>query len=329
MANVQALAADRRRVLSSRAFGVAFVLLILVTVFALLANPNWRNDALAYGILGVLLFYGISIAVSGSFQPFHLAIGADGLLSVSKFQFLIWNGTAVLCYLWLYAFRVVHLPTTDALSVPQNLMYAMGFSIATFAAAKGITTAYIGAGRISKPDNPGPTGVQNLVAQDDGTTPDLSKIQMLVWTLIAVVVYMVKFVHVINAQPPLTDAALQLPNIDTPLLVLMGLGQAAYLGNKLTASDVPVLTSLSQSSGKAGSAITVNGSNLWGMATVLFNGQPSPDGGAINIAQTATSFNTTVPLALSGRTLAPGDKLDISVVVDGIVSANTLPFTVA
>jgi len=258
-----------------------------------------------------------------------LAIGADGLLSVSKFQFLIWNGTAVLCYLWLYAFRVVHLPITDALSVPQNLMYAMGFSIATFAAAKGITTAYIGAGRISKPDNPGPAGLQNLVAQDDGTTPDLTKIQMLVWTLIAVVVYLVKFVHVINAAPPFDDKLLQLPNIDTPLLVLMGLGQAAYLGNKLTSSDVPVLTSLSQASGPVGTNVTVNGSNLWGMATVLFNGQPSPAGGAINIPQSATSFSTTIPSVLAGRQLAAGDKLDITVVVDGIVSANALPFTVS
>jgi len=51
---INVVAAARRRVLSSRAFGVLLVLSILAAVVALLANPNWRNNAMAYGILGVL-----------------------------------------------------------------------------------------------------------------------------------------------------------------------------------------------------------------------------------------------------------------------------------
>jgi len=65
-----------------------------------------------------------------------------------------------------------------------------------------------------------------LLLDDDGA-PDLSKIQLVMWTFIGVVIYLAKVGHQFESD------VRQLPDIDRTLMILMGLGHSAYLGKKI------------------------------------------------------------------------------------------------
>lgn len=307
---------------ANRAAAALIVLAAVVAVGLVLGIPAWRGSIWVYPIAGILVYYGLAAAVSGDFNPLSLAMGADGLLSVSKSQFLLWNASAVFAYLWIYAVRFGESGFTG-ITVPHNLLYAMGFSIVTAASAKGITTAYVRSGRVSKPVQPAQVRPSDLVACDDGSTPDLVKIQMLIWTFIAIGIFFAKV-----AQAVTHPALPALPDVDEASLVLMGLGQAAYLGNKLTGSDVPVLTSLSQSAGIANAEITITGNGLWGHIITLFDGQPFDGVVVVDSPSSASQFSIKIPGAFGGVSIKPGTLLQISVIVDGVRSANALPFTV-
>jgi hypothetical protein len=305
-----------------------------------------------YAILALLLFYGICMSVSGTLNPVRLAIGADGNLSASKFQFLVWNAAVVFSYVWIYAVRYsLHaaddLAAVGPISIPYNVLYVMGFSIGTFAAAKAITVSYINAGRLSD-DSVAPPGAPSQsgappngaarntapaggLATTDGA-PDLSKIQMLVWTLIAVAIFLVETFHnvfgtnqaavacstlVVNSAQP----CLPLPDIDPVLMILMGLGQAAYLGTKLTLSDAPVLSALIVGPGATANAprqVRLTGKSLKGSVMVLF-GTVAEETDLSNASDT----DVTVPLPGS----VAGLHVDVSVIVDGVRSANSLPLS--
>ncbi len=187
----------------------------------------------SFGVAAALwLVYGVCC----SWNPMQLVEGADGRPSTSKFQFWLWTIVILPTFCGLYAIRLVaHGPAVDGYW-PRNLLIVMGMSVATTAAAKGITVGYIASDRFIK------TGGQRIkkstltsIMQDDQGFPDLSKVQMLAWTLIAVVIYIAAVVqkfHALNWQ---------LPDIDNSLMVLMGLGHGAYSGKKLTSQDVPAL----------------------------------------------------------------------------------------
>lgn len=329
---------------------VAIVIAGFLFVQASVHNAGYTGHEVVYAILAVVLFYGVCLSVSGSINPIHLAIGADGSLSSSKFQFLVWNAAVVFSYIWIYAVRYsLHagneLAAVGPIPIPHNVLYVMGFSIGTFAAAKAITVSYINAGRLSDDSTPsvaqnasgdqqnanGPKSpVKSGLATTDGA-PDLSKIQMLVWTLIAVAIFLVETLHNVfgtsqaavacsTLLPPNPMQLCQpLPDIDPVLMVLMGLGQAAYLGTKLTLSDAPILTSVTADpEGTNPRTVTVTGKNLNGLVMVLFGSA------AQATAESKSDTQVIVPLPAG---LAPKVQLDVSVIVDGVKSANSLPLT--
>lgn len=188
-----------------RAIGAALFIVIVATLTALLVRHEPSTACWWYGALTVAAFYAISMSVSGAYNPLYLAMGADNVMSVSKFQFLVWNAAVVFSCVWIYAVRYSHglaEPTSGDNGLPHNVLIAMGVSIASFAAAKGITVSYLAAGRISKPAADQPNdNVINLVAE--GGQPDLVKIQMLVWTLIAVGIFIAATIHAVatNTDP--------------------------------------------------------------------------------------------------------------------------------
>jgi hypothetical protein len=212
-----------------------------------------------YGYVAVFLLYVLSGWITGKMDPLQAAKGADGRLSTSKFQFLVWTAVVVFSYAWLYAARA-RAGHTDAIdTVPQNVLLAMGISIVTLAGAKAITSSYVLSGRINKPAPAEGASMSDLVA-DDNDAPDLTKIQMLVWTLIAVVVYLVQ----VNASVPhfagcVQGTACTFPDIDAALMVLMGLGQGAYLGNKLVTVDTPRISASAPAAGGWGTQVKLTG----------------------------------------------------------------------
>jgi hypothetical protein len=122
-------------------------------------------------------------------------------------------------------------------------------------------------------DNNAPAKATGGIFQDDSGGPELAKIQLMAFTLLGIGVFLTAVFHQI-AVGDLKDG---LPNIDSSLLVLMGISQGGYLGKKLVTFGTPTLFAPSPLSGAPGTDVTVTGSGLGakqGTAQLLLNGAP-------------------------------------------------------
>jgi hypothetical protein len=257
------------------------------------------------------------------------AIGVDGRLSLSKVQFYAWTVTIVYCYsvLALYRFEVAWTPQCildavaqlGALTVPSNVWIVLGMSAGTLVGAKGITNAQVRSNLISKTRVQPRVRVSDLFWDDTSNSFSLSNLQMLVWTFVAISVYLLAIYSSINGQnaiyehllsqtsfPPVsTDLISRLsaypglhfvqgiPDVDITLLVLMGLSQATYLGNKLTIVTPPAIYSLSANPVRADSTISINGNNFGNTPTtgqVILNGSILPASQIMGWADSQISF---------------------------------------
>jgi len=184
--------------------------------------------------------------------------GYDGATSTSKLQFLLWTVAVLYAYIIIvidayYNHNIVSI----GLSVPQNLILAMGLSATTMLAAKGISTNYADTNTIDKSD----TTKGGLFFDDDGY-PDLAKIQLMAWTFVGIGIFLLKTLNDVVGS---TGISAQLPDIDSTLLALMGIGQGSYVGKKIITKDdqsAPSLDSISKSEGKLDDEITVTGTNF-------------------------------------------------------------------
>jgi len=172
----------------------------------------------------VALFLLYKIATKDSFS--RLYEGADGRPSTSKFQFFLWTVVVILTYTALYTVKLQNHQFDPITDLPQNLLIAIGMSVISASAAKAITVSYINTGRISKAPIAAGKGQFGDIFQDDSGVPDLSKTQIIAWTFISIATYLVVVGRHISMQDP------RIPDIDSSLMALMGLGHAAYLGKK-------------------------------------------------------------------------------------------------
>ncbi len=283
-------------------------------------------NLVAYGSgIGVLLVLWLVYAVlAHTWNPWKLIEGADGAPSTSKLQWFLWTITALFSYTVVYAARIslgVIAPITD---IPSSLLIAMGFSVTTMAAAKGITASYVTSGRLVKaPAKQPPKGPGAIFTDDDGD-PDLSKVQMMAWTFIGIGVYVIR----VGQQVSSPDVP-ELPDIDAALMVLMGLGQGAYLGKKLTTTTTARLTGLTPAGGPAGANVMLSGLSFGDAQNgsfITIDGAPDHTGPAKAWRDTQIEFKfpATRP---DGSSWTPGQHL-IGLIVGGKESANQLPFTV-
>jgi hypothetical protein len=160
--------------------------------------------------------------------------GADGRPSTSKAQWWIWTVVVIFGYMAVFAERWLRGDPSVGITVPQNLLLAMGFSGASMVAAKAVTTTHVARGLIDKTKTSKILG--GILTDDDGV-PDLGKIQNIAFTIIAVFVYVVRLVMQgdANTLPVMVD-------IDPSLMLLMGLSHAGYLGAKVATWDKPNAT---------------------------------------------------------------------------------------
>lgn len=192
----------------------------------------WKAIAVLIG-LGLLALLWVLIGVTNKkigFKIWKLVKGADGPSSTSKFQWAVWLVVILFVYTVLWVLRARAGDYSAITKLPSNLLVVVGLSTTTASAAKGITVGYLQSGRVAKgsADQPARGGV----LQDDTGYPDLAKIQMVGFTFIAVGVFLATFIHEIHTNTFTSG----LPNIDSSLLVLMGLSQGGYVGQKLVAS---------------------------------------------------------------------------------------------
>lgn len=258
------------------------------------------------------------VSKSDTWNPLRLARGEDGKTSTSKLQFVLWTGVIAFSYVVIFTARL-DVPDLQPLDgMPQNVLIAMGLSVVTAAGAKGITVSYLNSGRLVQTESEKPGGA----VVDDKGDPDLVKIQMLLWTVIALVAYL--FDTVDQVQSDKLDA---LPDIDAALMVLMGLGQGAYLGNKLVTTTTPFLTDVDPKQAAPNAVVTLTGTNVGSVATgtvVTMDGKvvasTDPDGD--DPAQSKISLTVPQVHPTKGAWPAEGLLVEVGIVANGAKSAN-------
>src|SRR5439155_5573352 len=118
--------------------------------------------------------------------------------------------------------------------------------------AQGAPAAGAPAAGASQPNPPG--GVMS----DDTGIPELAKIQLVGFTFVAVGIFVATLIHQIATNPSVTA----LPNIDSSLLVLMGISQGGYLGKKLVSYGSPMLNPIVPPIAAPSTQVTITGASL-------------------------------------------------------------------
>ena len=263
------------------------IVAVIAGVFAFLYFGYYREPGggfppYVWGVIALVTMWLVIWLLAETLNPFKLVIGADGRPSTSKLKPFLWTAVVVFSYAVLYAARTKKGFIEAIAEIPPSLLLAIGFDAATLVAAKGITESQVSSRQIEKPPsadlqaktdattnattvdtqaNDGPGAVFN----DDKGFPDLTKIQTITWTVFAIVIYLVgvdAILHKINNLPPTTTSlpeGLGLPDIAPALMVLIGLGNAAYLGKKLVTTDTPALTALALEKTGTTANVTVTG----------------------------------------------------------------------
>jgi hypothetical protein len=312
--------------------------------------------ALLAPIITLALLYFVYGLGSGTWSLPKIWEGYDGQASTSKFQFFLWTVVIFAAYVAIFAAKAAvssTLAITTFEEVPKNILVVLGFSIATAATAKGITASYVSSGRVSKGASSSSGGLGSTL-QDDTGAPDLSKIQMIGWTFVAIAIYVytvyyqvlyigtlsVADVHslTMSSQSVLDTlpsyARISLPDIDPSLLVLMGLGQGAYLGKKLVTTSTPRVTGVSPSAVQAAAntyaqAVAINGT---GFGANQAGNQITLDGGPFHgtpSSWTDSCVQFAWPTSqASGAGWVAGQVVSLGLLVDG-QSSNSVPVIIA
>ena len=227
------------------AAGAGFVLLAWVAYWVLLPKKK-KKISLVFGKKKTVYLK------KRDYFMTRLWEGKDGRASFSKFQFSLWTFVVVFALLSIAIARAIAsegiLEPVD--EIPDNLLGVLGISVFTATGAKGVTTLFA-ARRLTKKrvkkEQDTTTPLQELVADDDGV-PELGKIQMLLFTLVAVIIFLATTVEAINSGE---ESKMVLPDIDRALLVLMGISSAGYLGKKAITLDRPTITAVMPSEVRA------------------------------------------------------------------------------
>jgi hypothetical protein len=206
-------------------------------------SPLYVVLALAVSALVIL---GVAAAVT-HWAPQKLILGMDNRYSNSKFQLALWFWLIISTYIATVVLRISAAGWTffGNISIPQNLLVLSGLSALTYGGAKAITTAKVDTAENPVPPFPGavvPPPIANpkhipgdasffanLVQNDIGGF-DFGDFQMLVVTLLAVAMYLILVYGYLRSIGFQKAAAL--PDVDTTVLAMFGLGQGAYLTKK-------------------------------------------------------------------------------------------------
>jgi lysozyme len=274
-----------------------------------------------FGVLALAVLWLISALFGGSANPLALAMGLDNRLSSSKMQALIWTACVGFVYAMFYADRLLTQNSVNPITqVPQNVLIALGMSVTSVVAAKALTSSQVASNPDSKDTLNTPSYDPAALVRDDGSSGvSLTKVQMLFWTVVAVVSYIVASFHQLATVAACNDinaTCNSLPDIYTMLMAFMGLGQATYLGAKFASGTTPSLSSASGSASNGGAVVTLRGANLGSSGSITINGTDlSPN--IRSWTPTSVVFDLPDPIANGWPS---GSKLAIAIVVSGVSS---------
>ena len=198
---------------------------------------NWGRRAGTFAA-ALLFVFGLMALVTWG-KPRDFFVGSDGRYSNSKTQMASWFMVVIAAYLASIAMRldVGGGALLGGVSIPTNLLVLSGLSALTFGGAKVITSQKVdqavGQGKAS-PKTPGEPNILTDLFVNDSGDADLGDFQMILITFIAIVIFAcatINFLAYVEYKTPVT-----LPEIDTTLLSMFGIGQGAYLIKKMASA---------------------------------------------------------------------------------------------
>jgi len=272
-----------------------------------------------YGMIALAFLWLVSTVLAGEWNPFALAMGLDNRLSTSKLQALLWTACVGFVYAMIYADRVVTYGHVEPIgTIPQNVLFALGLSVTSAVGAKAITGSQVATNSSSKDTSAAPSyDPADLVRDDGASAPSLTKVQLLFWTVFGIVVYLTSSFHGLAAIASCPSGC-SFPDIDTTLMLFMGLGHATYLGGKLVGSSTPLLSKVTEENDAVGKVLLLAGSGLGSTGTVLINGAALDDSAVQS--WTATTIRFRLSDDATGSPWSPGERIAIAVSVNGTVS---------
>lgn len=200
-----------------------------------------KDTPIVASLVGFVVLFGLVIWLTGrSLEKTSIAgkshwLGAALLLdretdtySLSRLQFFLWTGAAVLGYLYLAVSRSLVQGRLEFVDVPEGLPAIILISASTTVIAQGITSA-------KGPKGAGPVhpSAADLISSGGIVAPE--RFQFFVWTIIGVLT----FLFLVALQDPGTIK--DLPKVPSGFMELMGVSSAGYLGGKLVRKPGPVI----------------------------------------------------------------------------------------
>ncbi|MEH1818316.1 MAG: hypothetical protein V7L31_04330 [Nostoc sp.] len=163
-------------------------------------------------------------------------VGQDNRLSNSKSQMAIWFFVLLVGYISLSSLRVIHggLGFVGGIGIPQNLLLLSGLSALTYGGAKIITQSQVNSKPNSKPSSKNVVSLTDFVTDDDANI-DFGDLQMSFITLLAIVVYLLQLINFLGVLE--LHRLVTLPDVDTTILSIFGISQAAYLTKKAAVAN--------------------------------------------------------------------------------------------
>lgn len=228
------MVADRQR--QGRLAGLALAIGIMVGgVPALLVAHTWRTSSVWLLALAAMA---LALAAGGSLAGAHRLVEDErGRWSLSRAQSLVWLWLLVPTY-WTIAMSRLLADVADPLTVgmDENLWALLGISAASLVASPLILARKqaTAPGLVDTPRELGRTtpGWRDLVrGEDTGNSDvvDLGRLQLIVFTAVAVALYFASCWHTLAAVAP---PELAFPALSRDLVTLLGISHAAYLANK-------------------------------------------------------------------------------------------------
>ena len=210
---------------------------------------EWQSMPLGRGVCWLALIVALLALLGVAFlftkgRPASLYLGADNRYSNSKFQTALWFWMVISAYCAIVSHRIWASGGNyiGGVNIPQNLLVLSGISVLTFAAAKAITVGKVEQAA-AKGENAKPAALDakhSDLMTDDLNRTDLGDFQMVAITFLAAILYAIAVVEFMQRLE--FRSVITMPDVDSTLLAIFGLGQAAYLGKKW-AGDAPGMTS--------------------------------------------------------------------------------------
>ncbi len=202
--------------------------------------------SLATALSAPALFWAFTWFCTKSLNPFAFAREPHGGLSASKTQVILFTyvGLFIITAFYIeqeFALSKIEFDRTTGIEVPIYLASLMGISLVSMAGVKSIAINRVQEG------TPLTADASTLTKDRDGST-DIGKGQMIVWSAITAVTYLMKSFQILNGDgEKINDLpALRIPDIDATMLVLMGVSQGGYLAGKLMnrETSTPIIESI-------------------------------------------------------------------------------------